>query len=182
MKAGNWWQAAFVRPFPSGKVYAFKRFKSLLLYAFGTIFVIAPFSELINASLGPPVALGLMSVDDGQVVGIFVDRRQGVGNFSIQLLGTGEKKFFVHHLVLVKLRKGMNVRVWSQQGFRLFNGVIHEAREISIIGQAAYMLDHTKNLAWLEDRYTQFVRWNLVFLFLGVFLFTRPWWTHRKPI
>lgn len=181
LRASNFWQAAFVRPFDDKKNWK-RAVGTLLAYAFGLLFIVAPITALIDGSLNVPVALDQMRSDAGQITDIAIGRRQGVGSFSIKTTSTENKKFYAHHLALIKLRKGEQVRVWSQEGFRLFSGFIREVREIYIFGNQTYIFDYTKNQAWLAERHEQLYRWNWVALFFGIFLITRPWWKNRKPV
>ncbi len=181
IKTSNFWQAAFVRPFTDKKNWK-KAVGTLLAYAFGVVFIVAPTAELIDGSLNYPVPLDRMRVDNGSVADIQINRRQGFGSFSIKKQDGEKQRFFIHHLALVKLREDEQVRVWSQKGFRLFNGVIYEAREVLIVDQQKLILEHTKNLAWLKRRYEHLKSWDVLFLILGVLLITYPWLRHRKPV
>lgn len=75
LKATNFWQAAFVRPFPKSKVFWSPGLKALLAYAFGLLFLWVETIFLVNDALTWPTELEKMDRHIGVLKTIYMPKR-----------------------------------------------------------------------------------------------------------
>lgn len=188
MTETNLWQAAFVRPFPTGKENWKTRFISLLSYVIG-IFLLIPLmsASLIDDYLTSPIPLEQMQKVNGVLSDIvnchrcpqlFTMRKQS-GEFIE--FGTSMK-----NLLELKPYIGREITVWWQRGFHIPN-----SSEIGFFNKKAYEIQISKSgevLNQYQDKRNEWVTrdakdhwWFLGGLFLGVWLPFRILWKYRKP-
>lgn len=182
IKATNFLQAAFVRPFEDKKNWT-KQMATLLSYAFGLLFVVTSISMLIDDALSWPMPIEQMQKISGNLSNVVISRR-GPSYLVVTTSSGNDERFFARSLQRIDLSNqiGHHVTVWSQAGFELFYGRIKEARELRLDDSGRYVLMYMKNLPWLIQKDEKDQYWFLAMLALGLFLITRPVWKHRKPI
>ena len=181
LKASNFWQAAFVRPFRD-KTNWKKFMATWLSYAFGLLFVVASTSMLIDDGLSWPVPLDQMQKTSGRLSGVVTQRRGP--SYLIVTTATGDEvRFYARWLPGVDIRSHIDrvVTVWSRDGFELFHGRIHVAVEVRLEDESRFVLGYTERIPkGIEfDRGDHY--WFFAMLTLGIFLIGRPIWKHRWP-
>ena len=182
LKASNFWQAAFVRPFPKSNVFWSPGLKALLAYAFGLFFLWVGASSLVNDVLTWPTELDKMDRHVGVLTAIHVPKR-GAPHFVLRESGGNEIRYSVNIFEALKLQKSRNalITVWSQQGFRLIR-LERNAIEVRLDKTGRYVFEYGKYRDRLIQRDERDHWWYWGMLLLGIFLISLPWLKHRKPI
>jgi hypothetical protein len=186
LKATNFWQAAFIRPFPSEESRWKTRLASTLSYAFGPLLILLMSASLIDGYMTSVIPLESMHKTTGVLQSVtscikcpsLFEVRQQNGTSTIFSSYPGE-------LNKLRLYTGTDVTVWSQVGFQLptlgdghffFNKVY----EIKIQKNSEFLNKYDKNRdKWLMQENSQ-RWWDFVFLLVGIWLPFRVWWKHRR--
>lgn len=182
ISTSNFWQAAFVRPFPPGRGYAFKRFKGLLAYGFGLAFVWGASGVVIDDVLRRPIDLDQMEIRSGTLTAVGAPTR-ATPSFILREPNGNEIRYTVDIYKALELKKSLNTvaTVWSQKGFHPLAGIVERPYEIRLDNSGKYLFEYQK----YRDQLIRFDErdhlWALGILFLGLFFVTRPWWRHRNP-
>lgn len=182
LKATNFWQAAFVRPFEDKANW--KRFMSIwMFYGFGLVLTVTSISMLIDDVMSWPVPLEQMQKTSGILSSVEIQLR-GPSYLVVTTPGRNEERFFARWLPGTNLRAqvGRRVTVWSKDGFELFYGRVRIASEVKLDDGGDFVLGYSarrpEGVAFdKKDHY-----WFLAIFTLGLFLIIRPVWKFWKPI
>ncbi len=187
LKASNFWQAAFVRPYPPGKDKWKTRFATLLSYVVG-IFLLIPLmsASLIDDYMTAPIPLGAMHKTTGVLVNI-TDCYRCPQLFEVKLDSGDHLEFGASMDSLIKLKPyiGSEVTVWYQQGFHIAtikepHFFIDQVYEIKIKKNGEMLNQYQIRRGEWIARDNKDHWWFLAFLLLGLWLPFRIVWKHRK--